>query len=186
MSQQEKQKIRKKMFAILKNKKEEHKLKKSQAIQKKLFLHNWFKQARTVMFYVSLDFEVDTIGMISKAKKIGKSVVVPRILKKTREMAPCVVTDLKKDLETGPYSIRQPKGSCRRAWRLEDIDLIIVPAVAFDKKGNRLGRGKGYYDRFLSSLPRRIPTIGLAFKSQILPQIPIGPSDIPVDKVIAA
>lgn len=186
MLHDEKREIRKKILALLKIQKEEYKLKKSEVIKLKLFSCSWFKQARTVMFYVSWDSEVNTLGMIKEAKLQGKSVVVPRLIPGERIMVPCVVTNLKKDLEAGPYSIKQPKMHCPIQPSLADIDLVIVPAVAFDRKGNRLGRGKGYYDLFLSGLPEKVHTIGLAFKFQILKRVPITPSDIPVEKVIAA
>ena len=69
---------------------------------------------------------------------------------------------------------------------LKDIDLVVVPGVAFDKKGNRLGRGKGCYDYFLKSLSPQTTTIGLAFDFQILPNIPITPQDTRVNKVLFA
>jgi 5-formyltetrahydrofolate cyclo-ligase len=66
------------------------------------------------------------------------------------------------------------------------LDLVITPGVAFDKKGNRLGRGKGYYDRFLSKIPKDTPSIGLAFNLQVLPAVPVTSQDVSVKKVIFA
>ena len=68
----------------------------------------------------------------------------------------------------------------------DDIDLIVVPGVAFDKKNIRLGRGHGYYDRFLSGLPKRTKTIGLAFDFQVLEDLPQDPHDVPVSTIITA
>ena len=69
-------------------------------------------------------------------------------------------------------------------YPLDEIDLSIIPGVAFDKKNHRLGRGAGYYDRFLSSLPRKIPSIGLAFDFQIVASFPLQEHDVPVSRVI--
>jgi 5-formyltetrahydrofolate cyclo-ligase len=69
---------------------------------------------------------------------------------------------------------------------LRDIDLVIVPGIAFDKKGNRVGRGKGCYDAFLKKLPKDTPSIGLAFDFQILPAVPSTPADVTVEKVLFA
>ena len=87
-------------------------------------------------------------------------------------------------LKKGPYGVAEPVIS--RFIRPEDLDLVITPGVAFDKKGNRLGRGKGYYDRFLSKLPKDTPSIGLAFRLQILPAVPTTFHDVSVKKVLFA
>lgn len=84
----------------------------------------------------------------------------------------------------GQYGILEPVKKCRVSP--EKIGLVVVPGIAFDKKGNRLGRGKGYYDRFLELLPESVPRIGLAFDFQILPFLPVNPHDLSVDSTISA
>ena len=89
-------------------------------------------------------------------------------------------------LERQHFGIFQPRAGHVREVPLEDIDLVIVPGVAFDKYNMRLGRGHGYYDRFLSSLPDRTKTIGLAFDFQVVENLPKDSHDIPVSRTIAA
>jgi 5-formyltetrahydrofolate cyclo-ligase len=87
-------------------------------------------------------------------------------------------------MRKGPYGVVEP--AVKRPARIRDLSLVVVPGLAFDKKGNRLGRGKGYYDRFLSRLCADTPVFGLAFDSQILPSVPTLPHDISVTRVISA
>ena len=91
---------------------------------------------------------------------------------------------LNERLIKGPYGVRQP--SARTGVSLSKLDVVVVPGVAFDRRGNRLGRGKGYYDRFLKKLPKKTHRIGLAFDFQILPAMPVSRHDLGVDKVLFA
>jgi len=88
-----------------------------------------------------------------------------------------------RDLEKGTYGIYEPKKRQKDA-KLDEIDLVVVPGVAFDKRNRRLGRGKGYYDKFLRALPPNKISVGLAFDFQIVDNLPIDSHDIPVSKVI--
>jgi len=177
-----KQKIRNTILMKLKTQKEENRNKKSAQLKNKLFRNRVFKKAKTVMFYMPFGGEVDTVDMIRSAQKIGKIVVVP-VCGKNRMMSPCVLKD-KGTLLRGPYGIREP--ALKKPVNLKSLDLVIVPGLAFDKQGRRLGRGKGYYDRFLSRISQHSISIGLAYDFQILPSIPTTEYDIDVHKVIFA
>ncbi len=173
--------IRSKMLSALKNQKEEDRNRKSRVIQAKLLRNKVFKKAKIVMFYVAFGGEVNTEEMIKKAKKIGKLICVPVSRKNRETMQPAIFEDHSK-LKKGPYGVLEPVSE--DLIRPEDLDLVVVPGLAFDKDGNRLGRGKGCYDRFLSKLPRNTPSIGLAFDFQILPLIPTTKYDVNVKQVI--
>jgi len=177
-----KARIRNTILHRLKIQKEENRNKKSQIIKKALFRTSVFKKAKIVMFYMSFGGEVDTSDMIKEAKILGKTVVVP-VRGKNRMIRPCILKDKGKLLK-GPYGILEP--AVKKPSSLKSLNLVIVPGLAFDKKGNRLGRGKGYYDRFLKILPKDVMSIGLAFDFQILPFIPTTSTDIAVKKVIFA
>jgi len=177
-----KQKIRNAILMKLKIQKEENRNKKSRQIKNKLFRNRVFKKAKTVMFYISFGGEVNTVDMIKAARKLGKIVVAP-VCGKNRMMKPCVLKD-KGMLLPGPYGIREP--ALRKPVNLKSLDLVIVPGLAFDKKGRRLGRGKGYYDCFLSKIAGHSVIVGLAYDFQILPFIPTAKYDINVHKVIFA
>lgn len=182
-----KRKIRQELLRKLKAHKEEDRRKKSSTIAKKLFFLKEFVQAKTVLFYLSLDGEVDTVRMIKDAIKQGKRVALPVVRKEKREMFASLVGDIDAEMAPGPHGTRHPKEECICPVSPESIDLVVVPGLAFDEAGNRLGRGMGYYDRFLSCLPDHVPTVGLAFDFQIIKDFPpLEPHDLCVTTVLSA
>jgi len=181
---QSKQVVRKTILTLLKEQKEEDRLGKSSQIRDRLFQDPDVAQSKTVLFYASFAGEVETFAMIRQALQDGKQIALPCVNVHTKEIFPKRVVNLEEDLEYGPYHIRQPKGDVTQDVAIETIDLVVVPAVAFDRNHYRLGRGAGYYDRFLSKLSSDIPRIGLAFDFQILDALPIEEHDLPVARVI--
>lgn len=171
----------------LRNHKEEDRAKKSSKIAKKLFLLKEFLKAKTVLFYISFDGEVDTLRMIKDTIRQGKRVAIPVIHKGKKEIFPSLLMDLEAELKIGPYGVLHPKEEYIRPISPEAIDLVVVPGLAFDEAGNRLGRGMGYYDRFLSRLPKDTPTVGLAFDFQVIDDFPpLEPHDLSVSKILFA
>jgi len=173
--------IRSKIILRLKTQKEEDRNRKSELITSKLLRNEVFKKAKIVMFYIAFGGEVNTESMIREAKKIGKLICLPVCGKDKETMQPAILEDLAK-LKKGPYGVLEPIAQAQ--VKPEELDLVIVPGLAFDKKGNRLGRGKGCYDRFLCTLSDKTPSIGLAFDFQILPSVPTTDYDVGVKKVI--
>lgn len=143
---------------------------KSRVIGERLFKTAQFQNATTILFYASFDGEVDTFEMMTQAKKLGKRIGLPRVTRSKNILTPKLVTRLQDGLKTGPYGTQEPIAKSP-TLNPKDLDLVIVPGVAFDKHNNRLGRGGGYYDRFLKTI-RNIPTIGLAFDFQIVDHLP--------------
>mgnify|MGYP001617329512 CR=1 FL=1 len=178
-----KSEIRSKILLRLKTQKEETRERKSRLILKKLLRQEAFNKAKAVMFYIAFDGEVNTGEMIKEAQRLGKIVTVPVCRKNSLSLRPCVLNE-NAGLEKGPYGVYEPK--CKKFINLEDLDLLILPGIAFDKKGIRLGRGKGCYDRFLRKIPADTPSIGLAFDFQILPLLPASKHDVSVNKVLFA
>lgn len=178
-----KKSLRSKILSVLRKQKEESRLKKSKIIKDRLFRLAVFKKAKKAMFYVTFDGEVDTKEMIIEAQKKGKTVVIPVCDRNKRIIVPCKIGKEEK-LKRGCYNVPEPLIKKRVA--LKDLDLVVVPGVAFDKRGNRLGRGKGYYDCFLKGLPKHCVSIGLAFDFQVLPCLPVAAHDVCVDKLLFA
>ena len=175
--------LRSKILLRLKRQKEEDRYQRTKAVEKKLLRTKEFKKAKLVMFYIALSGEVNTEEMIRVAKKLGKIVAVPVCKRIGLSIKPCIL-DGHGGMRKGPYGVVEP--AVKRPARIKDLDLVIVPGLAFDKKGDRLGRGKGYYDRFLSRLPKDTPSIGLAFDFQILSTVPTVSHDVSVSKVLSA
>jgi len=180
-----KNELRSKILKLLKDQKEEDLFRKSTVIGEKLFETEEFKQARTVLFYASFDKEVHTLEMIRLAQKLNKIIALPAFQRFPKEIQPRMVNDLDKDLITGPYGIQQPCLERTEGVCLDDLDCVVVPGVVFDKNNFRIGRGGGYYDRFLASLSKKVSSLGLAFDFQLVDFIPcLETHDLPVSKVI--
>ena len=136
------------------------------------------RDARVVMAYYSLPDEVCTHQLIDDLVAAGKVVVLPKVLD-DETMQLCRYTGAH-DLREGSYHIMEPVGE--PFTNLQQIDVALIPGMAFDAQGHRLGRGKGYYDRFLRTMDVR--TIGVCFDFQKVEEVPVGDYDVPVDEVI--
>ena len=155
---------------------------KSELIENHLFLTDEFRNSKNILFYISYNNEVNTHSMIKKSMAIKKNIIVPISDKKNEEL---IITLLDKweDLSIGNYNILEPNYNIEKLFPLDKIDLIIVPGIGFDIKGNRIGHGMGYYDKLLQKSNHSI-NIGLAFEFQIISHIQIQKHDIPLDKII--
>lgn len=158
----------------------EERTQKNAAIQARLEELPEFKAAETVLFYVSTGEEAGTHEIIKKYLN-KKRIVVPTIQKGTKEFQVFHLTDWS-ELEPGIFNIPEIHHENRIPHPLNDIDLIIVPGVAFDKNGFRLGYGGGYYDSLLMMYPK--PTIGLSYECQLVDEVPRDNHDLPVGKII--
>jgi 5-formyltetrahydrofolate cyclo-ligase len=136
------------------------------------------------MFYVATRSEVQTEEIIKMSIKTGKNVFVPIILPECLNLAPSKIFDFDTELEKGKKGILEPKKEYYRLFPPENIDLIIIPGVAFDLSGNRIGRGFGYYDNFLRKVRSSAKIVALAFEIQIVKKIPNDKNDIPVHRII--
>ena len=176
--------IRKKILRLLRNQKEEDRLRKSLVILERLFGLPEFQSSKTILFYASFDGEVDTFEMMKRAQKLGKKIALPVILRDKRSIIPTLIQHLEKDLDDGPYGIKQPRHNKGKALNLKELDLVVIPGVVFDKNNYRLGRGAGYYDRFLAGLSKDVPSVGLAFDFQVIDRLPRQRHDMAVSHVL--
>ncbi len=141
-----------------------------------------FQSASTVMMYLSLPHEVDTSEAILHAWQLGKTVVVPKISWQQRHMIAVQINSLETGFSTGASGLRNPIAGLPMPF--EEIDLVVTPAVGFDRKGNRLGRGGSYYDRFFANEELKAARCGFAFAEQIVESIPVTELDEPVDFLV--
>lgn len=145
------------------------------AIMQKLAVHPLFVKAQRVMLYASLPDEVQTLDFVQEWCT-KKQVILPTVV--GDDIIP-VEMRAEDSMRVGDYNILEPDSEPYEG----PLDLIVVPGMAFDREGHRLGRGKGYYDRFLALYPD-VPTIGLCFDFQYVEQIPVEPHDKLVDCVL--
>lgn len=149
-------------------------------IYRKVINNSIFVNASVVFIYVSFQNEVDTHKIIEHALSQGKKVCVPRVISKKDGMKALFINSIG-ELKTSRYGILEPEDR-ENEVRLKDIDIAIIPGVAFDKNGGRTGYGGGFYDRFFSY--DECKKIALAYRFQILESIPMEKYDIFVDDII--
>ncbi|MBO4339215.1 MAG: 5-formyltetrahydrofolate cyclo-ligase [Clostridia bacterium] len=159
---------------------EEQKFKADEIIFNKLVNLDLFKNSDCILTYVSTRIEVDTKSVIEYALMKGKTVAVPRCDKNSNYMKYYRISSLN-DLEKGNFNILEPTVFCSEVVDIQN-GLCIVPGLAFDKKGHRLGYGRGYFDRFLSE--NSVKTVGLCYKDFLVDDLPVEGFDIAVDKVL--
>jgi 5-formyltetrahydrofolate cyclo-ligase len=127
--------------------------------------------SKCIMLYWSCHNEVHTHPLVRRALEEGKKVLLPKCDPGHRRIYAYEVRDLSRDLEVGPFDILEPKEDSPRLAQPSKMDVCIVPGIAFDPEGNRIGRGLGYYDRFLNKLDEKTMRIGLAYAFQIVNKI---------------
>jgi len=157
---------------------------KSQAITQRLLSLPQFHSAQWIMSYVTFRSEVDTIPFMEASLVWGKRIAVPVVEKATRRLLISEVLDISRELFPGAYGIMEPVENFRRIISPQLLNLIIVPGVAFDLQGNRLGYGGGYYDRFLKTLSPGVPLIAVAFDLQVVEKIPAEYYDLKVHIIV--
>ncbi len=158
---------------------------KSHIIEERLFNLEEYQKSNFIFSFISFKDEVHTHEIIKNSLNMGKRIGVPVTVIKPRKLLVSELKDFEKELEIGYYGILTPKKEYQRILSPNIVDLVLVPGVAFDVEGYRVGYGGGYYDRFFSSLKKDVIKIGLCYDLQILSQVPRDPYDIPVDLIIS-
>lgn len=159
---------------------------KSQLICERLVSLPSYQAAKTVMFYVDVRSEVRTRHYLPIALRHGKRIVVPYCV--DRELELFLLTDMDQ-LALGSFRILEPRAELRglphTTIDVKELDLVIVPGVAFDRRGGRLGHGFGYYDKLLEHARSETPLVALGFECQIFDEVPMQDHDIYMDQVVS-
>lgn len=150
-------------------------------INKRLFKHPYWKQSETIALTISRGREIETSTIIEEAWRQRKKVVIPKCCPEQFKME-FRTYESENQLEMVYFGLKEPIVSKTSLIRAEDIDLVIVPGICFDRNGFRIGYGGGYYDRYLSEYKGL--TISLAFEAQIVPSIPVQSHDVPVHQIL--
>jgi 5-formyltetrahydrofolate cyclo-ligase len=161
-------------------------IKKRSAYIKKLLANlPIYKEAKVVMAYFPLKGEVDLLGLI-KDGRASKRFCFPVMNLKDNSLRVFEVDDLSGQFVSGPHGVMEPDVNVCKNVRLEEIDLILVPGIGFDKERNRLGRGAGFYDRFLKNNSLSAKKVGVAFDFQLINDLPCDPVfDVKLDMVVS-
>ncbi|WP_164101318.1 5-formyltetrahydrofolate cyclo-ligase [Candidatus Laterigemmans baculatus] len=157
----------------------------SRKIIDRLLASDVYQAAATVLFYVDVRDEVRTQAVLASAVNSGKQIAIPYCVDDQLRLFPLASMD---ELEPLTYGILEPReelrGLAEKRLDAEQLDLILVPGLAFDRDGGRIGYGKGYYDRLLATARRDAVLVALAYDCQIFDAIPMQPHDVYMDLVI--
>jgi 5-formyltetrahydrofolate cyclo-ligase len=156
-------------------------------IQRQLLAHSVYREARWIHCYLGLPGEVATEPIVRAALAGTKQVTVPAVDAEQRCLVQAQIEDYDRELEPGSYGILEPPAGSRRLIDTGQIDLFILPGMAFDLRGYRLGHGLGYYDRWLGGVrdqPGRGLFCALAYEFQLVERVPTARHDMKVDLII--
>lgn len=180
-SHQIKQAIRKELKARLKAIPPADRAQRSRAVVDRLLALSEYQQARTLLLFVSLTSEVDTSPAFVHARAAGKRLAVPRTSMADHSMQAVLIEDVARDMVQTRIGVLEPKGGA--LLDPAEIDLIVVPGLGFGPHGERIGRGAGFYDRFLNSAPRAV-RCAIAMHEQVIAEIPMTVHDAWLDILV--
>jgi 5-formyltetrahydrofolate cyclo-ligase len=180
--------LRKSIRCLLDGREESEVMTRSRLVQERLFATEWWRRARWVFVYIAMSVEVDTTPIVTRAYREGRQVAIPRI--EGEEITFYRYEGRTRGLIPNQFGILEPDPE----WLTVDPRklaegplLILAPGLAFDRSLRRIGRGKGYYDRFLAkarSGPQECLVIGLTLAEQVVEEVPVGPLDQLLDGLI--
>lgn len=174
--------LRKQIRARLEAIPEDERQRRGVAVLESLCQQKEYTRAEILMIYLSLPYEIDTQWLAQRAWADMKRVLAPRVSWEQRRMLPIEVKSLATGVEEGYMGIREPVAGM--PLPVSDLDLVIVPGLAYDEQGNRLGRGRGFYDQFLSHPGFHGVACAVALEEQVLESIPVGPTDVRVNMLV--
>lgn len=170
-----KTKLRAELSAVLKQMTASERVEASRQICARLEQQTAWRDAKSLLFYAPLAEEPDIWRLLEDSLAVGKTVALPRFDPEQNAYVACQIKGVDVDLQTGRFGIREPRETCA-IIPLNRLDLLLVPGIAFDLDGHRLGRGRGYYDRLLAVSGGM--ACGVAFDQQIVSRVPSEPHDI--------
>ncbi len=181
---QQKAAIRKEILEKRKSQSPDIRDARSRDIVKALLRCEDFQRAESILIYLSKDEEVRTDDLLKPAFESGKRVFVPVVDSKSGELQVSELPGPDARFQLGPFGVREPVDEDRHFVSLDQIDLVVAPGVAFDRRGGRIGYGKGYYDRLLRRLGSNATRVALAFDFQVLDAVPQDENDIQIDTIM--
>jgi len=179
-----KEQLRKDVIQVLNRMGEKQRAAKTAVIEAKLLDLANFQEARVVLLYAEGEHEVRTLPLLRKTLALGKILALPAFDPERKKTSFFKVDQPEKDLQPGPRGALEPRPERCKPVMPQKVDIAIIPGLAFDEKGGRLGSGWGGYDRLIPELPITTRKVALAFEEQIVSQVPMEHHDKPVDIII--
>jgi 5-formyltetrahydrofolate cyclo-ligase len=181
---EKKQEIRDEIAAKMKALSTDEIARKTKAIENRLFEFANYLEARIAMLYTPVACEVDTMDIIKRSYMYNKIIVLPAFGAQQNKITLMKVDDAEKDLIQGPRGNNEPDKSRCKSVPFDCLDIAVIPGIAMDEKGGRIGTGKGYYDRLIPDLPPTTRKVGLVLENQIISMVPMEGHDKFVDIII--
>ena len=153
-----------------------------QRIVESVLAHPWYLNATTVMLYMAMPQEVNLDDLVAAALKAGKQVGLPQVDKQAKRMQ-ALRYMANAPLATGVFGIREPERDAP-ILNAEEMDLVVMPGLAFSERGERIGYGGGYYDRFLEQRRERTLLLAVGYDWQVFPRLPATPADRRIDGIV--
>ena len=179
-----KAKLRKRLHGLRDALTPEERARHSGSITRDILALAAYREARTFMAYMTFGTEFITDALVRDALANAKTLVLPRIDRSQNRLETYAVQDLESELAAGPWGIREPLPDRCRAVAISEIDVVLVPGLGFNTDGDRIGYGRGYYDRLLQYRSSRTTLVAAAYSIQVVDTVPVGEHDIPVDIVV--
>ncbi len=179
--QQEKQTLRERMRGLMRGMEAAQRREQSSALCRQLRLQPLYLNASQILFYAPMPDEMDVWQLFEEALARGVEVFLPRYDVATKAYHAARIVDLERDVAVGRFGIREPSARCV-TYPSKRLDLMLVPGLAFDRNGNRLGRGQGFYDRLLSDIQGS--SCGIAFDFQLVEAVPVEQQDIRLNHIM--
>ncbi len=181
--QKSKSELREKYLALRNKLNAKDEVEASRIISQRILSHPQFIKAKHVMLYIPFQKEVNIRPVIEEAWKERKNVLVSKTDIRTKRMEPYLVADWN-DIERGNFDLYEPKTSAKTPFPLGKIELVLVPGIAFDLKGHRLGFGAGFYDRFFDRFNTLPFSLGIAYDFQLIDSLPTEQHDYSLTELI--
>jgi len=182
--QEKKQEIRTQISKSIMGLADQIRVEKTKAIEDRLFEFANFLEAGIALLYMNTEYEVATRDIIRRAFDYGKIVVLPVFGVEKRELSLMKVDNIETSLRPSPRGVPEPDPAKCKKVPIDCIDIAIIPSIALDEKGSRIGIGMGYYDRLIPNLPITTRKVSLAFEEQLFSQIPMEHHDKHIDIII--
>ena len=181
---EKKQEIRNDVIKFLNSMSVKERAEKTKAIEDRLFDFANFLEANISLLYMNGRYEVETKNIINKTLEYNKIVVLPAYTMEKHKTRLMKIDNMDTNLISGPKGVLEPDENKCKEVPIECIDIAIIPGIAFDEKGARIGSGTGFYDRLIPELPITTRKVALAFEDQIIQQIPMESHDKHVDIIV--
>jgi 5-formyltetrahydrofolate cyclo-ligase len=159
-------------------------LEKANAIENRLFEFANFLESNISMLYLNKSSEVISRDIVKRSFGYNRIIILPAYDTEKHELRLLKVEDIDKDLVLGEKDVLEPDQTRCKSVPVESVDIAVIPGIAFDEKGGRIGTGEGYYDRFIPTLSATTRKVALAYEDQVVSQIPMEPHDKHVDIII--